>query len=66
MICLDTNYLICGVAEGTSEAAELVARKRSLRVDAMIAGTAITAKASLATNNRTDFEPFASHGLQLL
>lgn len=123
MICLDTNYLIRGVSEGTAEANELVAwieagetlitpmpawfeficgpvtqdqkttiraflttivpfaeteaaeaarlfnatkRKRPLRVDAMIAGTAITAKASLATQNRADFEPFVAHGLKLI
>lgn len=123
MICLDTNYLIRGVAEDTAEAAELVAwvkagetlvtampvwfeflcgpvtddqvatartflaeiipfaedqavesarlfnavqRKRSLRVDAMIAGTAITAKAGLATKNRDHFKPFVAHGLRLI
>jgi predicted nucleic acid-binding protein len=123
MICLDTNYLIRGVAEGTAEARELVAwikagetlvtpmpawfeficgpvtpdqqaamrsfltaiipfgeaeaieaarlfnaikRKRPYRVDAMIAGTAITAKASLATQNRADFRLFVAHGLQLV
>ncbi|MEO8353544.1 MAG: PIN domain-containing protein [Chthoniobacteraceae bacterium] len=122
MICLDTNYLIRGVAEDTAEAAKLVAwlkagetlitampawfeflcgpvtddhvatmraflaeiipfaeaeaveaarlfnaaqRKRPLRVDAMIAGTAIAANASLATNNRADYRPFVAHGLKL-
>ena len=123
MICLDTNYLIRGVSEGTAEADELVAwfkagetlitpmpawfeficgpitqdqqttmrafltkivpfaeaeaveaarlfnaikRKRPLRVDAMIAGTAVTAKARLATCNRADFAPFAAHGLKFI
>jgi len=105
MICLDTNYLIRGVSEGTAEAAALVAwieagetlitpmpawfeficvpfaeaeaveaarlfnvikRKRSLRVDAMIAGTAIAAKARLATQNRADFKPFTAYGLTLV
>ena len=41
-------------------------RKRSLRVDAMIAGTAIAANARLATNNRADFKPFVTHGLKLI
>ncbi len=123
MICLDTNYLIRGIAKGTVEAADLAAwseigeplftpmpawfeflcgpvtvpqaqtlrafireivpfgerqaeeaarlfnavhRKRSLRVDAMIAGTAIVAHARLATSNRADFEPFLQHGLKLV
>lgn len=123
MICLDTNYLIRGISEGSAEAAELaawveagetlitsmpawfeficgpvteaqmttirafltaiipfaeshaaeaarlfnaIARKRSSRVDAMIAGTAIAAGARLATNNRADFKPFLPHGLQLV
>ena len=122
MICLDTNYLVCGLADGSPEAQALVAwteageplitpmlawfeflcgpvtpvqvatiraflqeivvfdeprastaarlfnavgRKRSLRVDSMIAGTAILAGARLATNNRVDFAPFVAHGLQL-
>lgn len=43
-----------------------VKRNRTLRVDAMIAGTAIIAKARLATRNRTDFEPFVAHGLHLV
>lgn len=41
-------------------------KPRRLRVDAMIAATAIVAKASLATNNRKDFLPFVPHGLVLL
>lgn len=40
-------------------------RKRSLRVDAMIAGTAIAAGAILATTNRMDFTAFVPHGLKL-
>jgi len=41
-------------------------RNRKYSVDAMIAATAIVAKASLATNNRKDFLPFVPHGLILL
>jgi predicted nucleic acid-binding protein/predicted transcriptional regulator len=123
VICLDTNYLILGLVEGTSEARSLVewtqsrealitpmpawfeflcgpvtqvqvatmraflhevvafgepqaleavrlfnavGRKRTLRVDSMIAGSAVAAGARLATNNRRDFEVFAPHGLQLV
>lgn len=50
------------------EAARLfnaVGRKRHLRVDAMIAGTASAAGATLATGNRTDFACFVAHGLLL-
>ena len=38
-------------------------RKRSLRVDAMIAATSIGANAKLATNNTQDFTAFEPHGL---
>lgn len=40
-------------------------RKRKLRVDAMIAATAIAAKAPLATNNQADFQLFTPHRLSL-
>jgi predicted nucleic acid-binding protein len=122
MICLDTNYLILGLQQGTAEARELVAwtkakeplitampawfeflcgpvtpnqiatmraflrevvafgepqvteaarlfnavgRKRTLRIDSMIAGSAVVAGARLATNERDDFAAFAPYGLQL-
>jgi predicted nucleic acid-binding protein len=41
-------------------------RKRALRIDAMIAATAIVAGASLATNNHKDFNIFVPHGLKLI
>lgn len=41
-------------------------RKRSLRTDSLIAGTAILAGAELATYNASDFAPFTKHGLELL
>jgi hypothetical protein len=41
-------------------------RKRTLRIDAMIASTAIVGGAELATNNRTDFNVFVPHGLKLV
>jgi len=123
MICLDTNYLILGLVEGSAEAQALIAwtqadeplisprpawyeflcgpvsdaqiytmrafldeivvfgeseaeesarlfnatgRRRHLRVDAMIAGTATVAGARLATNNRADLSAFVPHGLQLI
>ena len=123
MICLDTNYLILGLIEGSKESEDLikwathcellvtpmaawfeflcgpvsidqistmraflheilvfdepqaiesarlfnaVKRKRSLRIDAMIAGAATTSGAQLATNNRIDFENFVPAGLELV
>ena len=52
-----------------AEAARLfnaAGRKRALRIDAMIAATAIVAGATLATNNRTDFNAFVPLGLKLV
>jgi predicted nucleic acid-binding protein len=123
VICLDTNYLILGLSEGTPEAQQLIAwsrarealitpmlawieflcgpvtpiqiatmraflhevvalgepqaleaarlfnavgRGRTLRVDSVIAGSAVVAGARLATNNRDHFKVFAPHGLQMI
>jgi len=124
MICLDTNYLICGLSVGTHEESRLIEwhkrgeiiatpsicwyefmsgpvtdpqiqamkaflrggiipfgeaeaikaaelynasnRMRRLRVDVMIAATAMAAKAKLASSNRGDFESFIQHGLKLI
>jgi predicted nucleic acid-binding protein len=55
--------------EQAEEAARLfnaVERKRSLRMDSMIAGTANIAGARLATRNRRDFALFTTHGLTLV
>lgn len=65
-------FLTTIVPFGEAEAKEgarlfnAIARKRFLRVDSMIAGTASAANARLATLNRADFELFVPHGLQLL
>ena len=40
-------------------------RKRGLRVDAMIAATAVVAGAAMATNNHSDFAAFVPYGLTL-
>ena len=52
-----------------AEAARLfnaIGRKRSFRVDAMIAGTAMATSARLATQNRSHFRRFVEHGLLLV
>jgi len=41
-------------------------KPRRLRIEAMIAATAIVSNAPLATNNRDDFEPCLPHGLKIV
>ena len=56
-------------SDQAAEAARLynkTGRKRTLRVDAMIASTAIISNAKLATENISDFKNFVSLGLQLV
>jgi predicted nucleic acid-binding protein len=53
-------------AQVAASACRSLKMPRRLRVDAMIAATAIVAKAPLAANNGDDFEPFIPHGLRLL
>ena len=40
-------------------------RRRGSRFDCLIAASAILAPAEFATENRSDFTPFAAHGLKL-
>jgi predicted nucleic acid-binding protein len=54
------------LAEKAARLFNAVGRPRRLRVDAMIAATAISRGVPLATGNREHFVPFADHGLQLL
>ena len=52
-----------------TKAAELFAatgRKRSLKIDIMIAATAMLANAPLATKNKADFRALKKHGLALI
>ena len=56
-------------ADQSAEAARLfnaAGRQRHLRVDSMIAATAIVVNASLATGNAGDFSAFTEHGLMLV
>ena len=65
---LDGGILPFGEIEAQAAAAGFrsLNKPRRLRVDAMIAATAIVARASLATNNRKDFLTFVPHGLILI
>lgn len=53
------------VAQTAAKLYNQIGRKRKLRVDTMIAATAIATKTPLATHNTTDFEPFCPFGLEL-
>ncbi|MCK5153549.1 MAG: type II toxin-antitoxin system VapC family toxin [Spirochaetales bacterium] len=56
-------------SDQSAEAARLFnksGRKRTLRVDAMIASAAIISNSKLATGNISDFTPFIHLGLQLI
>lgn len=52
-------------AEGAARLFNAVNRNRRMRVDAMIAATAIASSARVATLNHKDFEPFVVHGLRV-
>jgi len=54
------------VAQVAASAFRSLNKPRRLRVDAMIAATAIVAGTPLATNNHDDFKPFLPYGLELL
>lgn len=53
------------VAQESARLFNAAGRRRHLRVDAMIAATAIVAGATLATENGDDFSAFVSEGLRL-
>ncbi|MFT5126024.1 MAG: putative nucleic acid-binding protein [Kiritimatiellia bacterium] len=55
-----------GLAEETAQLYHATGRRRQLRVDCMIAATAISKAVALATNNRADFQAFVRHGLDLI
>lgn len=69
LVPADIEGRILPVGEDAAElAAELfnaAGRKRTLKTDALIAATAIRAKAEFVTLTRAGFEPFVSHGLRL-
>ena len=54
------------LAEAAADLFNAAGRRRHLRVDGMIAATALSAKAVLATNDRNDFSAFSTAGLQLV
>lgn len=71
--CTLVSEILSGVIPVTEEVANKAGqlfdatgrRSRSL-ADCLIAATAISARAKLATNNRADFKPFLAHGLELV
>lgn len=68
MRTLLTGGILAFGGREAAEAARLfnaVGRSRRLRVDAMIAATAISAGAALATSNQDDFKAFEKQGLKL-
>ncbi len=54
------------VAEESARLFNAVGRPRQLRIDTIIAATAVARGIPLATGNREHFAPFTAHGLQLL
>ena len=66
------DWLIGGIVPFDEKQAALAARlyngagrRRSLKFDSLIAAAAVTSGARLATNNKADFQPFVTLGLQL-
>lgn len=53
-------------AEEASRLYNATGRRRRMRIDAMIAATAIATNALLATENREDFLPFVQFGLSIV
>ncbi len=53
-------------AEEAARLFNATGRRRSLRVDALIAASATTRQAPLATHNREDFKLFTPYGLELI
>lgn len=53
-------------ARRSSELFNATGRVRSLKVDSLVAGTALTAGARLTTSNLRDFRPFVPWGLVLV
>lgn len=68
MRAITSDRILPFTAAAAQESARLfnaVGRRRQLRVDAMVAATAIVAGARLATENGDDFSPFVREGLRL-